>query len=141
MENCFRAWRLYYISSKKYKQAILKRQKTCIYQMFSNWWETLQASKMTEGEENRLTLKSRNFRSMALKRCMWKHWTGWIQHWVKPSRKKLKYAKVYLENLLFRQVLSSWKFFVRLREMKQLRMVQAYTHERIWCQKRAFCRL
>ena len=97
--------------------------------MFSNWWETLQASKMTEGEENRLTLKSRNFRSMALKRCMWKHWTGWIQHWVKPLRKKLKYAKVYLESLLYRQVLSSWKFFVRLRKMKQLKMVQAYTHE------------
>jgi hypothetical protein len=78
---------------------------------------------------------------MALKKCMWKHWTRWVQHWVKPLIEKVASIRVHLENLLYRQALSSWKFFVRQRRMKQLRLNQAYTHVRMWCQRRAFYRL
>ncbi|MCO5548057.1 hypothetical protein L7F22_001513 [Adiantum nelumboides] len=140
LEKCFKAWKLYHLATRNYKQAVLRRQKTRICHMFYDWHYTVKAGRMSEAEENRLTVLSNRYWSTALKKRTLKHWTRWIRYWAKPLKGKLKSMQNRLENLMCGQAFALWKCFVRRRKTKRFRIVQACLHVKNRTQKWIFSR-
>ncbi|KAH7445513.1 hypothetical protein KP509_01G012500 [Ceratopteris richardii] len=140
LEKCFKAWRLYHLATMKYRHAVIKRQKNQIHRIFFHWHQTVLAGKMSENDENRLTLISKRHWSAALKRRALRHWIRWIRYWAKPLKGKLETMQKHLEKLICGQAFALWKCFVRTSKTKRLRIVQATLHVRNQTQKRAFNR-
>ncbi|KAI5058046.1 hypothetical protein GOP47_0026216 [Adiantum capillus-veneris] len=140
LEECFKAWKLYHLASRNYRQAALRRQKNRIRRMFVDWHYTVKTGRMSEGEENRLMLLSKRYWSTAFKKRTLKHWTRWIRYWAKPLKGKLKLLQNRLEKLTCGQAFALWKCFVRMRKMKRFRIIQACLHVKYRTQEWTFNR-